>query len=76
MDLNYRQDRLELGFSCIKDIDSVQQLCSFSIAIEEVWILKKGKHIVLLIFSKELLLAVCVFAKSKFMTIDQDFHLA
>jgi hypothetical protein len=69
MHINYINDRQELGFSCIKDIDAIKQLSDFKNTLKNpvTWIIRKGKQSVILIFSKEVLVAVFIFFKSSYI---------
>jgi hypothetical protein len=66
MYIGYLHDRQELGFNCLKDIHTVKQLSNLksTLAIPELRILKKGKQTLVLLFSKEALIAVLIFMKS------------
>ena len=66
MYINYINDRQELGFSCIKDIDAIKQLSNLKSTLKNPvsWIIRKGKQTVVLIFSKEVLVAVLIFVES------------
>jgi hypothetical protein len=69
MYINYINDRQELGFNCIKDIDAIKQLSDFKNTLKNpvTWIIRKGKQSVILIFSKEVLVAVFIFFKSSYI---------
>ena len=62
MYIGYINDRQELGFSCIKDIGFRSTLKNLV-----TWIIRKGKHIVILLFSKEVLVAFFIFFKSSYI---------
>ena len=66
MYLSYLNDRKELGFSCIKDIDGIKQLSKLKSTLKNPvsWIIRKGKQTVVLIVSKEVLVAVLIFVES------------
>jgi hypothetical protein len=66
MYINYINDRQELGFSCIKDIGGIKQLSNLKSTLKNPvsWIIRKGKQTVVLIFSKEVLVAVLIFVES------------
>lgn len=63
MYINYRNDRQELGFSCLKDINAIKQFKS-TFKNPVTWIIKKGKQTIVLVFSKEVCVAVFIFLKS------------
>lgn len=66
MYIGYLNDRKELGFSCIKDINAIKQLSYLKGTLKNPvsWIIRKGKQTVILIFSKEVLVAVFIFLNS------------
>ena len=74
MYINYINDRQELGFSCIKDIDAIKQLSNLKSTLRNpvIWVIRKGKQTVVLIFSKEVLVAVFIFLESMYLkpTVD------
>ena len=74
MYINYINDRQELGFSCIKDIDAIKQLSNLKSTLKNPvsWVIRKGKQTVVLIFSKEVLVAVFIFLESMYLkpTVD------
>ena len=74
MYIGYLSDRQELGFSCIKDIHGVKQLSDFKSTLKNpvTWIIRKGKQTVILIFSKEVLVAVFIFLKSSYIEPNVD----
>lgn len=59
MHIDYLNDRKELGFNCIKDMDGIKQLSNLKSIFKNPvsWIIRKGKQTVVLIFSKEVLVA-------------------
>jgi hypothetical protein len=63
-----------LGFSCSKDIHAVQQLSDLKNILKNpaIWIIRKGKQTVILIFSKEVLVAVFIFLKSSYIEPNVD----
>nr|UVG41922.1 hypothetical protein [Navicula tsukamotoi] len=63
MYINYVSDRQKLGFSCIKDINAIKQL-KITLKNQVIWIIRKGKQIVILLFSEETLVAAIIFLKS------------
>ena len=63
MYLNYQNDRQELGFNCIEDINSIKQLSDFRNTLKTI----NYKQIVILIFSKEILVAIFIFSKSSYI---------
>jgi len=66
MYISYLNDRQELGFSCIKDIYAVKQLSDFKSILKNpvTSIIMKGKQTLILILSKEVLVAVLIFLES------------
>jgi hypothetical protein len=73
MYIGYLNDRKELGFSCIKDIGGIKQLSNLKSTLKNPvsWIIRKGKQTVVLIFSKEVLVAVLIFVESISGNINQ-----
>ena len=69
MYIGYLNDRKELGFSCIEDINAIKQLFNLKSTLKNpvTWIIRKGKQTVILIFSKEVLVAVFIFLKSSYI---------
>ena len=69
MYINYINDRQELGFSCIKDINAIKQLSNLKSTLKNPvsWVIRKGKQSVVLIFSKEVLVAVFIFLESRYV---------
>lgn len=59
----HEHDRQELGFNCLKDIHTIKQLSNLK-STRAIRILKKGKQTLVLLFSKEALIAVLIFIKS------------
>ena len=80
MYIGYLHDRKRLGFSCIKDIRAAKQLLNFKKFLKRTkrvsvaYIVKKGKQIFILIFSKEVLVAVFIFIQSTQVNIDADLY--
>nr|YP_010448043.1 hypothetical protein NRL27_pgp008 [Nitzschia dubiiformis]UTQ75524.1 hypothetical protein [Nitzschia dubiiformis] len=74
MYIGYLNDRKELGFSCIKDINAIKQLSNLKSTLKNplTWIIKKGKQTVILIFSKEVLVAVFILLKSSYIEPNFD----
>ena len=66
MYINYINERQELGFSCIKDINAIKEFKS-TLKNLVTWIIRKGKQTVILLFSKEVLVAVFIFFKSSYI---------
>jgi len=66
MYIGYLKDRKELGFSCIKDVVAAKQISDFKSTLKNpvTWMITKGKQTLILIFSKEVLVAVFIFFKS------------
>jgi len=71
MYINYINDRKKLGFSCDKDINAIKQFKS-TLKNLVTWIIKKSKHTVILLFSKEVLVAVFIFLKSSYIEPNVD----
>ena len=80
MYIGYIDDRKKLGFSCIKDVRSAKQISDFKNFLKRnggvsvTYIVKKGKQISILIFSKEVLVAVLIFVQSISVNIDLDVY--
>jgi hypothetical protein len=74
MHIGYFNDRQELGFSCSKDIHAVKQLSDLKNILKNpaIWIIRKGKQNVILIFSKEVLVAVFIFLRSSYIKPNVD----
>ena len=60
MYINLISDRQELGFNCIKYINAIKQF-KRPLKNTVTWIIRKSKHTVILLFSKEVLVAVFIF---------------
>ena len=71
MYINYINDRQELGFNCIKDLNAIKQFKS-TLKNPVTWIIRKGKQTVILLFSKEVLVAVFIFLKSSYIELNVD----
>lgn len=71
MYINYISDRQELGFNCIKDINAIKQFKS-TLKNPVTWIIRKGKHTAILLFLKEVLVAVFIFFKSSYIEPNVD----
>jgi len=69
MYIGYLNDRKELGFSCIEDINAIKQLSNLKSTLKNpvTWIIRKGKQTVILIFSKEVLVAVFILLNSSYI---------
>ena len=65
MYINYLRDRQDLGFKTIKDIEAGNQVSRF-LGITTIWIAKKGEQTVIMLFSKEALIALWIFGNSTF----------
>ena len=80
MYIAYVHDRKKLGFSCIKDVRAAKQISDFKNFLKRTrrvsvaYIFKKGKQISILIFSKEVLVAVLIFVQSIYVNIDPDVY--
>ena len=61
MHINFLNDRLELGFSCKKDIETAKILNE---RISIAYLTQKGKQTFIIIFSKETLVASLIFLNS------------
>ena len=74
MYIGYLNDRKELSFSCIKDTNAVKELSDFKNTLKNpvTWIRRKGKQTVILIFSKQVLVAVFIFLKSSYIEPNVD----
>ena len=75
MYIGYLNDRKELGFSCIKDTDAVKKLSDFKNTLKNpvTRIITKGKQTLILIFSKEILVAVFIFLESRYIELNVDW---
>ena len=62
------QSFFKLGFNCIKDINAIKQLSDFKSTLKNpgTWIIRKSKQTIILVFSKEVLVAVFIFFKSDY----------
>ena len=76
MYVGYFIDRQELRFKCLKDIHAVKQLSNFKNTFKNrvTCIKRRGKETVVLIFSKEVLVAVFIFVQSIQVNIDLDLY--
>ena len=80
MYIGYLHDRKKLGFNCIKDLRAAKQISDFknflkrTRGVSVAYIVKKGKQISILIFSKEVLVAVLIFVQSISVNIDPDVY--
>lgn len=72
MYINFINDRQELGFNCIKDINTIKQFKS-TLKNTVTWIIRKGKHTVILLFSKEVLVGVFIFLESRYIVDPPSF---
>lgn len=78
MYISYVHDRKKLGFSCIKDVRAAKQISDLknflkrTRGVSVAYIIKKGKQISILIFSKEVLVGLLIFVQSIFVNIDPD----
>lgn len=66
MYINFINDRQELGFNCIKDINTIKQFKS-TLKNTVTWIIRKTKYTIILLFSKEVLVGVFIFLKSSYI---------
>jgi hypothetical protein len=72
----YLHDRKKFGFSCIKDVRAAKQISDLKNCIKRTtrilvaYIVKKGKQLFIIIFSKEVLIAVFIFVKSISINVD------
>ena len=71
MYVNYINNKQQLESSCIKDINAIKQLKS-TLKNPVTWIIRKGKQTVILLFSKEVLVAVFIFFKSSYIEPNVD----
>ena len=73
MYIGYLNDRKELGFSCIKDIHAAKLILNLKKFLKKTkrvsvaYLIEKGKQVCILIFSKEVLVAVFIFLKSSYI---------
>ena len=77
MYVNFVIDRQNLGFSCIKDLNTIKQLSDFKSTLKNsvTWIIRKGKQTLILLFSKEVLVAVFIFLESSYIKLNVDYPL-
>lgn len=80
MYIGYVYDRKNMGFSCTEDDRAAKQVLNLVLFIKKkkgvsvAYIVKKGKQIFLLLFSKEILIGVVIFVKSISVKIDPDVY--
>lgn len=76
MYIGYLNDRKELGFSYIKDTDTIKELSDFKNTSKNpvTWIIRKGKQTLIRIFSKKVLVAVLIFRESISGNINPDLY--
>ena len=67
MYIGFLNDRKKLEFSCIKDINTINQLSHLKSTLKNQGTCRKSKQSVILIFSKEVLVAVFIFLKSTYI---------
>lgn len=74
--IGYLKDRQQLGFSCIKDIDSVEQLLDFTSTLKNslTYIAQKSNKTFIFIFSKEMIVAIFIFLGSSYIELDVDYR--
>ena len=74
--IGYLKDRQQLGFSCIKDIDSVEQLLDFTRTSKNslTYIAQKNNKTFIFIFSKEMIVAIFIFLESSYIELDVDYR--
>ena len=74
MYIGYLRDRQQLCFSCIKDIDSVEQLLDFTSTLNNsfTYIAQKGNQTFIFIFSKEMIVAIFIFLESMYLKPSVD----
>ena len=78
MYIGYLNDRKELGFSCIKDIHAAKLILNLKKFLKKTkrvsvsYLIENGKQVCILIFSKEVLVAVFIFLESMYLkpTVD------
>jgi hypothetical protein len=76
----YIGDRKKLGFICIHDVLAAKQISDLKNFIKRTtgilvaYIVKKGKQLFIIIFSKEVLVAVLIFVNSSSMNVYPDFY--
>lgn len=74
----YLNDRKELGFGCKKDINAAKLILNFKKCLKKTktvsvsYLIKKGKQVCILIFSKEVLVAFFIFFESSDIQPDVD----
>ena len=74
--IGYLKDRQQLGFSCIKDIDSVEQLLDFTRTSKNslTYIAQKNNKTFIFIFSKEMIVAIFIFLESSYIARNVDYR--
>jgi hypothetical protein len=78
MYIGYLNDRKELGFSCIKDIHAAKLILNLKKFLKKTkrvsvsYLIENGKQVCILIFSKEVLVAVFIFLKSSYIEPNVD----
>jgi len=74
--IGYLKDRQQLGFSCIKDIDSVEQLLDFTSTLKNslTYIAQKSNKTFIFIFSKEMIVAIFIFLESSYIELNVDYR--
>lgn len=80
MYIGYLNDRKQLGFSCIKDLEAGKSISNLKNVLKRTkgtsatFIVKKGRKITILIFSKEVLVGILIFLKVISMSIDSGMY--
>ncbi len=80
MYIGYLNDRKQLGFSCIKDLKAGKSISNLKNVLKRTkgtsatFIVKKGKKITILIFSKEVLVGILIFLNAISMSIDSGIY--
>ena len=72
MYVSFINDRQELGFNCIKDINTIKEFKS-TLKNTVTWIIRKGKHSLILLFSKEVLVGVFILLESRYIVDPPSF---
>lgn len=80
MYVGYLQDRKKLGFTYMKDVHAANQISDLKNFIKRTteilvaYIIKKGKQLFIIIFSKEVLVPILIFVNSSSVNVDPDVY--
>ena len=73
MRIGYLKDREQLGFSCIKDIDSVEHLLD-TLKNPLTSIAQKSNKTFIFILSKEMIIAIFIFLESSSIELEMNYR--